>query len=922
MASFLKNIFTPKWQHSDATIRLQALDQKLDNTIIEKLATEDSDQSVRLKAISLITDSASLLKLSGEKSNNVKQAAKEQYLLVTLNSHNEQDQLKQLESINDPQTLINIASLTDSQSLALNAINQIKSESALFDFIKSSPSAKSRLIAAEHISNQETLKSIEQLFLNKDKNLVRLVKNKLSAITDAQTIEQARQDTINKLIDDAKTLSTQAFSPTYAGQVAFLKQSWKKVSVSDSQESEFNRQIQLCESNLKEHQAIQAQIDEQQAAQKQAQSMQLQILDQLKSFTAESKSSTPSINAVNGIIEQCQNDWKSSIQLHQSIESQIKSEFESLLKPLVNLQSSLAYLENTTLELQPIQDALANKALNVLQSHKVSIAKFVKSINWPSEFPNNKFVNRILAIQGEIDQGINNLKLDEKQLLNALSQSLEKFEDSIKQGNLKASQQIQATIRKQLDQLDSSKAKTQRTQFQALSQSLGELKDWQGFATLPKFEDLCEKMTALIEADMPPQEKANSIKALQDEWKSLGSLPNQKQQQALWQNFKAASDKAFEPCQAYFGDMAKVRQYNLEQRTIICEQLEQFYELNDWSTPDWKSIQQILDKAHTEFKQFSPVDNAQKKAIMQRFHDITFKVNGKLVEHFKENAAEKQALIDQVAALNEHEDIQHAIETCKEIQNKWKTKGNAGRAERQLWGAFRAQCDAIFEKRNAANQARKAHIDEHISQANTLVDNLLELSQQSSEQAKLEANTVLQSLKDLELPQKVRVAIEKRFDDIKQSIEQDIKNSKAKAQHALWQNAQTLAQQLSEVESNGDNPADLKGNIEGADIPQKVKSIFEKRINNAKVSEDNLHKLCLELEILLDIPSPESEQAERMNLQVERLQKNMGQKLPTLEEQLRELQCRWFAVQVDSPDYLALQQRFFGALNKRYEAQA
>jgi hypothetical protein len=426
-------------------------------------------------------------------------------------------------------------------------------------------------------------------------------------------------------------------------------------------------------------------------------------------------------------------------------------------------------------------------------------------------------------------------------------------------------------------------------------------------------------MRALVNTDINPKEKAYAIRELQEQWKSLGSLPDQKQQQALWQQFKQASDLAYEPCQAYFAEMAKLRTYNLEQRTIICEQLEQFFTNNDWENANWKSVQQILDKAHDEFKKFSPVNHTDKKAIMQRFHDATSNIHDQLVEHFKFNAAQKQALIDDVKALHDAQDIVQAIEQCKALQNEWKEKGNAGRAERQLWSDFREQCDALFEKRNAASQARKQHFDENINKANALIDTAKQLTGADVADASTQLNDITQELNSLELPAKVKQATSKVLSDIKHLLNQEAKNQKRQAQHALWINAQQLAQSLGQAEQRGQIDSDvLADDLESTELPAQVKTILQTRLNSVNENnKDTLERLCLELEILLEVESPAAEQSTRMSLQVERLQKNMGQSLPSLESQLEDLQCRWFAINAQNADYDTLHARFFDTLNNQ-----
>lgn len=921
MATFLKNLFAPKWQHQDSAVRLQALDQLNDAQIIEGLAKQDPADSVRLKAIGLIHNLDFLASLFNEKAEPIKQAAIAQYLKTALNTDQSEAQITALTSITDPQQLMTIATFANDQTLAQAAINQIKDENTLFEFIKQSVSAKSRLLAAQYIESKTTLKAIEQQFLNKDKTLVRHVKEKLANLAKQEDVKAKADAQIEQLLHTAQQLTQQAFSPTYAGQIALLKQSWKNSETSTNQQETFEHAITQCEQVLADHQQQQADMEQAQAANKQAQVLQLNAINELKELHSLCKSSAPSLDDLTQTLNNVNESWLTASNLNSKIDKQVKAEFEAFIKPITNLQTSLAFLNNTSIDLEPVTIALRNQSLSELKRQQKNISSAIKSISWPDDFPKSSTLNSVLTLKSEIESALEALQKDEKQVISNINKAIQNFEHAIDNGQLKEAKQLQNSIRKHLEQADNQKTKALQAQFQSLSLTLNELKDWQGFATLPKFEKLCDDMNALIDADINPKDKASAIRELQDQWKTLGSLPDQKQQQALWQTFKQASDLAYVPCQAYFAEMSKVRTYNLEQRTIICEQLEQFFNINDWDNANWKSVQQILDKAHDEFKTFSPVDHTDKKAIMQRFHEATQQLHGKLVEHFKQNAAAKQALIDDVTALHEHEDIVQAIETCKALQTQWKDKGNAGRAERQLWNHFREQCDALFEKRKSAGQARKQFFDDNIAKANELLESAKQAVSSITNETKQQLNDINEAFHGIELPTKVKQAITKNLSELQEQLNQAIKKQKRHDQHSLWLNAQQLAQSLGQAEQQGEvDSAALSGDLESTELPAQVKAILQTRLNNDKPnSSDTLEKLCLELEILLEVESPASEQAARMALQVERLQKNMGQSLPSLEAQLENLQCRWFAVKAQNADYTTLHQRFFGTLNSQIE---
>jgi hypothetical protein len=98
-----------------------------------------------------------------------------------------------------------------------------------------------------------------------------------------------------------------------------------------------------------------------------------------------------------------------------------------------------------------------------------------------------------------------------------------------------------------------------------LAAQLHEVHEWLGFAIEPKKVELCARMRALVDSTEDADTLAVKIKALQEEWKQLGALPDAREQ-ALWLEFKAAADEAWKPCKAAFAQRAGLHRRNLEAR--------------------------------------------------------------------------------------------------------------------------------------------------------------------------------------------------------------------------------------------------------------------------------------------------------------------------------------------------------------------
>src|SRR3546814_17388758 len=60
------------------------------------------------------------------------------------------------------------------------------------------------------------------------------------------------------------------------------------------------------------------------------------------------------------------------------------------------------------------------------------------------------------------------------------------------------------------------------SRIQQLDKQLDELKDWKNFSVTPKRAELIEAMESLIDATFDPQTRADRIKNLTEEWRTLG----------------------------------------------------------------------------------------------------------------------------------------------------------------------------------------------------------------------------------------------------------------------------------------------------------------------------------------------------------------------------------------------------------------
>ncbi len=277
------------------------------------------------------------------------------------------------------------------------------------------------------------------------------------------------------------------------------------------------------------------------------------------------------------------------------------------------------------------------------------------------------------------------LKQQDKAALAAIEDQLNLLDSHINQGETQKAQEQLERLNKQIKHLHLTESLQQ--QFRSLTAQVNEMTDWQQFAAISKKEQLCIAMEALIDSALEPVDLATQIRELQQQWKQLDQQ-SPTPVKPLWERFHAASRQAYQPCDAYYKELSRLRAWNLSQRELICQHLETYFSALDWSQPDWRALEQILKKAKHEWREFSPVDRAPGKLLQTRFQQLLDQAEQALQTHRSHCAAQKQALVDEAIALSQSEDIVAATEGIKALQQAWKTIGSTAKHKERKLGSF------------------------------------------------------------------------------------------------------------------------------------------------------------------------------------------------------------------------------------------
>ncbi|MFO0579881.1 MAG: DUF349 domain-containing protein [Polyangia bacterium] len=248
---------------------------------------------------------------------------------------------------------------------------------------------------------------------------------------------------------------------------------------------------------------------------------------------------------------------------------------------------------------------------------------------------------------------------------------------------------------------------------------LREREDWLRFSNVPKLEALVQHAEQLLAAagheDADHNKVAAALKALQAEWKTVGPAPKEKSE-ALWQRFKSLCDQIYERTKTASDEE---RAENLRKKEELVAQLEGISQKLE-SISDWKATGEAVKKLQADWKALGPVPGAQREqaeALWTRFKaacDAFFEKRkghyAELDEDRAQNQRKKEELCIRVErlAIAPSADLKAAAEQIKRYQAEWKEIGPAPKEHNdELWQRFRKACDAFFDKRKAAFAAQE-----------------------------------------------------------------------------------------------------------------------------------------------------------------------------------------------------------------------
>jgi|GEM_PF-796963 len=943
--------FRPKWQNNKPEIRIKAIaslqeGDSEEQQILIDIALTDHSPEVRSAATARLSQPELLLRISNqEKHQHARKVAIDRLCKAVtgeLGEHPVELRRQWLQQVTDSDLLTHIALRAEDALLREAAIAQIADQHCLETIVLKAQSAALRKAASEKLTNQEILERISRYSRNKDKAVYRIMRAKLAEIREQQLIAQALEQRYHNILSQLQQMTECSWFPQYPAKITALETEWRQLSkelVIDL--NTIDELLAFCKQRIEQQNQQQQQLQQAQLAAEQQQQIAEQFLRDISAYTEQQRQQLQNeqldLKALSAKLSEIATQWL----LIECNDDGLNHNFGQLTKELQLYAGCQKWLNK-------LQRMLAEGAKSdISYEQKVKLCKKITQQLQQPEAENSglnfQSVSTAKSLLQQLEQVIGEQQQQLHQTIIRTEQAFTELEEMIAAGQASDAEKQLNRCYSLLEQLPAQQ-RQRFIQTQAVARAkVTELKDWQGYAVQAKKTEICDEMEALIDQDVSIEQRVANIKQLQQLWKQLDETDPQHDQN-LWRRFKKASDLAYEPCQQHYDDQRQRRQYNLQQRITICEQLEHFLAISDMEAPDWDAVENISHTAKQEWRQFTPVDRAPGKKVQHRFNQLLETLDQPLKQHRESVADAKRVLIEQMQQLSEQTDnLPEATDTAKELQQQWKAAGRTFRSlDKKLWEEFRSYSDTLFDNaRNTQRQQRQQQRKRN-GQAEEACQLLESMPDEASLSLRMSVDTKASHLFE-RLDDQGRKEHQQRFERAMQRVRQPVTELKeyisSSAVNALTTKIE-ICDQLERGILAGTSQVNAVTDIneqwqQAGAVPPEFHEMIEHRLELAtsviedpsilpelqQAAEEHLHQLCIQLEIELKLDSPDEDHEQRMAIQLQRLQQAIAQHhqdpdLTDLKKHEHEWRCvpLWHA-------FDQLEQRFYRSLSQVLDIQ-
>jgi len=856
-----KRFFKPKWQHADAAVRQQAIqqldtDDQAHKTVLHELAFNDGAEAVRKAALLKLNDFALWWQASKHDSAERLQQLAEQTLVQQLLNNQVEHKLKQqfIAQCNRSSILEQLAQTETDTTIKFSLLQRLnKTElniKALQDTLLTL-TQKRQLLA--QLNDEKTL---EKLTKQLDGELLADVQQKLQQLhEDKQKPIQLRKQ-LTLLLAKLNALRERASLADIPAQLADYQQQWQalipQLGCLGTEAEEFSSKYSKICQHIEHWLAPRLAELEQQNAEQQAQLARTARQQQLNSaISALEQTLHQALLATD--ISRAQLLEQQFVALEQELQTAQLDNNDALHKRLTKLQQQLAQLPQLAEQLTLLTRLVADwAALAIPETAETYLQQLPLAKRYQQDW---RQISKALpiAVPDSLQHAMQALNLQWQQLHTAFSaqndklarqcrSKLAQFRRLHSAGKYKVLFGLFKGIDAEYQQLTAQQQVQLAKDYEFARDKQAELADWQEYIATPRKQALLLQIQQLP-AEVQPEDihqRALQVKQARASWNSLGKADAELEPQ-LNTAFDLACEQAFAPCRSYFAAQDMIRAQNLVQREHLIARLHALHT----ESLSAKALEAALQQIKQAWQQAGPVDKPQFAILNNQFNDALQPLRQQLAAMQQQVADAKQQLIAKAEAALQLSEPNQTAKVLKECQQQWKTLGSASRKQDQaLWQQFRQLCDGFFnartvnlEQQKQAEQAELQQFESALSAAMLQLEAAVDAAAFAAVSQQLQAMT----------PQSVATqqAVRQMLDKVQQKFNR-------------WQQA--------EQQRQFNHMFDLLASPELS--AEQLPAIYRDSFGKNQEQQFSREQLTLALEWVSDMPSPEAQQAARQQVQL------------------------------------------------------
>ncbi len=616
---------------------------------------------------------------------------------------------------------------------------------------------------------------------------------------------------------------------------------------------------------------------------------------------------------------------------------------EALLRaPRIDMQQELADIDSAWTSLGsaiPAEilaryrgaHALAQRALDTLQNPPPS--RMLEPLDEPVHVPEPAteqlptVVSEALVSQVRFDAALAAAQAEtrnERERRKALQHDLERLlpilGSAIDSGDSATAHRIHAEIHAGLKSMHGVPAELQH-QLAPLEARHAEMTRWQHWSNNQRRRALCADIEALTGSGLHPDALATRVREAREEWLRLDAAEGAgdgESSPGISRRFQALCHQALRPAKVYFSKRKEVRKSHGDEIEALLARAAAVADDN----ADWKMLAAMRTEASAALRSLDEVDPRTRTALAKRLKDVIARVSTLVEAHEHEVQAAKQKLIEQAGALGGRGDQVALPREVRELQKRWTATGNGRRAvDQRQWREFRAACDAVFGKLDAARQERETQTVASRAQA---ADVLTELEALASDEVE-SAETIKAKLRDLDTRWQALASDDRAFvqrqRQARDAIAARLKDASRRQRLSRYMVAMRKYAFIRGIEAGGSASVDrwdaFATTTAQFDTALRTRHVATQSPSAPEESE-TAREILVQLESLAGIDSPAADRQLRMNHQVRRLSSRLRSgAAATPEPELDDLLAAWFA---QAPQPQILEDRFEHAATTAIDA--